>query len=66
LPFSVSTVAELPKRGRGEMDKKTTNGKRKPKFFLTPIAFAHRANGSLSFVRLLTEKQTEVNRLLTE
>jgi hypothetical protein len=44
----------------------TENGKRKPKFFLTPIVFAHRANGNLSFVRLLTEKQTEVNRLLTE
>ncbi len=40
------------------------NGKRKPRrFSLIRSLFAHRANGSLSFVRLLTEVQLEVIRL---
>jgi hypothetical protein len=43
----------------GDMD----NIKRKT-IFLNP--FAHRANESLSFVRLLTKKQTEVIRLQTD
>ncbi len=30
------------------------------------LPFAHRANGSLSFVRLLMKKQTEVIRLQTD
>jgi hypothetical protein len=34
--------------------------------FLIHLTFAHRANGSLSFVRLLTKKQMEVIHLQTE
>ncbi len=35
--------------------------KRKPKqFYLIRLPFAHHTNGNLSFVRLLTKKQTEV------
>ncbi len=38
--------------------------KRKPRrFFLIYLQFAYHANRSLSFVRLLTKKQTEVIRL---
>jgi hypothetical protein len=45
----------------------TKNGKRKPRrFSLIPLQFAHRANRSLSFVRLLTKKPTEVSRLQTD
>jgi hypothetical protein len=41
--------------------------KRKPRLFsLIRLPFAHRANGSLPFVRLLMRKQTEVIRLQTE
>ncbi len=40
---------------------------RKPRrFSLIPLPFAHRKNGSLSFVWLLTKKQTEVIHLLTD
>ncbi len=43
------------------------NRKRKPRrFSLTRLPFAHRTNGRLSFVRLLTKKQTEVMRLQTD
>ncbi len=43
------------------------NGKRKPsRFPLICLLFAHRANGSLSFVRLLTKKETELIRLLMD
>ncbi len=42
-------------------------GKRKPRrFSLVHLLFAHRANGSLLFVRLLTKKQTEAVRLQTD
>ncbi len=34
--------------------------------FLMRIPFAHRTNGSLSFVHVLTKKQTEVIRLQTD
>jgi hypothetical protein len=45
----------------------TGNGKRKPRrFSLIRLPFCHLVNGSLSFVRLLTRKQTEVIRLQTE
>ncbi len=38
-----------------------SNGKREPRqFSLIRSPFAHNANGGLSFVRLLTKKQTEV------
>jgi hypothetical protein len=41
--------------------------KRRPRrFFLIRLPFAHRANGSLLFVRLLTKKPTEVIRLQTD
>jgi hypothetical protein len=41
-----------------------SNGKRKSRsFFPIYFPFAHRTNGSLSFVRLLTKEQTEVFRL---
>jgi hypothetical protein len=51
----------------GDMDMETqSNGKRPRRFFLIRLPFAHRANGSLSFVRLLTKKQKEVIRLLTD
>jgi hypothetical protein len=44
-----------------DMDMETTDGKRKPRrFSLIGLLFAHRANGGLSFVCLLTKKQTEV------
>jgi hypothetical protein len=45
-----------------------SNRKRKPGDFSYSfcLPFAHRANGSLSFVRLFTKKQTEVIRLQTE
>jgi hypothetical protein len=44
----------------------TENEKRKPRLFsLNSLPFAHRANGSLSFVRLFMKKQTEVIRLQT-
>jgi hypothetical protein len=47
-----------------DMDMKTSNGKWKPRqFFLIRLPFTHRANGSLSFVRLLTKKQKKVIRL---
>ncbi len=43
------------------------NGKRKPRrFSLIRLQFARRANGSLSFTRLFTKKQTEVIRLQTD
>jgi hypothetical protein len=43
------------------------NGKRKTRrFSLIRLPFAHLAHGSLSFVRLLTKKQTEVVRLKTD
>jgi hypothetical protein len=43
------------------------NGKRKPRqFSLIRSAFVHHANGSLTFVRLVTKKQTEVIRLQTD
>jgi hypothetical protein len=46
------------------IDFSVLNGKRKPRrFSLIRSLFAHRANGSLSFVRLLTEVQMEVIRL---
>jgi hypothetical protein len=46
------------------MDMETTDGKRKPRrFSLIGLLFAHRANGGLSFVCLLTKKQTEVIHL---
>jgi hypothetical protein len=44
-----------------------SNGKWKPRHFsLIRLPFAHCTNGSLSFVRLLTKKQTEVIRLQTD
>jgi hypothetical protein len=44
-----------------------TNGKQKPRrFSLIYFPFAHRKNGSLSFVRKLANKQTEVIRLQTD
>jgi hypothetical protein len=47
--------------------KNKSNGKRKPRRFpLFRLQFAHHANGSLSFVRLLIKKQTEVIRLQTD
>jgi hypothetical protein len=43
------------------------NGKRKPsRFPFIRLPFAHRANGSLSFVRLSMKKQREVIRLQTD
>jgi hypothetical protein len=46
------------------MPLQTEDGKWKPRCFsLIRLLFAHRTNGSLSFVRLLTKKQTEVIRL---
>jgi hypothetical protein len=56
-------------RRNGNMDMETGkhqsgNGKRKSRrFSLIRVLFAHCANRSLSFVRLLTKKQTEVMRL---
>ncbi len=45
----------------------TENGKREPRqFSLIRLPFAHRANGSLSFVCLLTKKQMEVIHLQTD
>ncbi len=50
----------------GDMDMETwrhqtKNGKRKPRqFSLICFPFAHHVNVSLSFVRLLTKKQTKV------
>jgi hypothetical protein len=45
----------------------TEKGKRKPRrFSLFRLPFAHRVNGSLSFVRLFTKKQTEAIRLQTD
>ncbi len=45
----------------------TENGKQKPRqFFLIRLLFSNSANGSLSFVRLLTKKQTEVISLQTD
>jgi hypothetical protein len=50
---------------RGDMEK--SSGKRKTsRFSLIRLPFAHRAKGSLLFVRLLTKKQTEVIRLQTD
>jgi hypothetical protein len=44
-----------------------SNGKWKTRrFSLISLPFGHRANGSLSFVRLFTMKQTEVIRLQTD
>ncbi len=43
----------------------TENGSRGD-FPLLRLPFAHHANGSLSFVRLLTKKQTELFRLQTD
>jgi hypothetical protein len=46
---------------------KHQNGKPMPRqFFLILLPFAHRENGSLSFVCLLTKKQTEVILLQTD
>ncbi len=43
------------------------NGKQKPRHFsLIRVPFAHRKNRSLSIVRLLTKKQTEIIRLPTD
>jgi hypothetical protein len=40
------------------------NGKQKPRrFSLIRLPFSHHANGSLSFLRLLTKEQREVIRL---
>jgi hypothetical protein len=55
----------------GDMDRdtETSNEKRKWKprrFSLILFSFAHRGNGSLSFIRLLTQKQKEVIRLRTD
>ncbi len=56
---------ETWRHGHGYME--TSNGKGKPrKFSLILLPFSHRANGSLSFVSLLTKKQTEVIRLQTD
>jgi hypothetical protein len=44
-----------------------SNGKRKPRrFSLIRLPFANCANASLSFVCLLTKKQTEFVRLQTD
>jgi hypothetical protein len=51
------------------MDTETSNGKWKMEaeaIFLIRLLFVHRANGSLSFVRLSTKKQAEVIRLQTD
>jgi hypothetical protein len=41
-----------------------SSGERKPRrFSIIRLLFAHRENGSLSFVHLLTKKQTEVIHL---
>jgi hypothetical protein len=46
---------------------KTQNKKQKPRrFSLICFPLAHRENGSLSFVRLLTKKETEVSPLAHE
>ncbi len=48
-------------------DMETSNGKRKlSRFSLICLQFAHRVNGSLSFVWLLKKEQTEVIRLQTD
>jgi hypothetical protein len=57
---------ELKYRG-SEVLRKKSNGKRKTEvqvIFLNP--FAHLANESLSFVRVLMKKQMEVIRLKTD
>jgi hypothetical protein len=51
----------------GDKDMETSKGKRKRKpgrFPLICVPFAHRANGNLSFVRLLTKKLTKLNGLV--
>jgi hypothetical protein len=46
---------------------KKLNGKRKPsRFSLIRLPFVHRTNGSLSFVRWLMKKQTELILLQTD
>ncbi len=46
---------------------KTETENRKPRPFpLIRLSFAHCTNGSVSFVRLFTKKQTAVIRLQTE
>jgi hypothetical protein len=51
----------------GQGDVGTSNGKQKPRrFSVIRLLFAHRANGSLPFIHLLTKKQTEVIHLQTD
>jgi hypothetical protein len=71
VPFSICGIQESWKYGVVDMDggtwMETSNGKRKPpRFSLIRLLFAHHASGSLSFVCLLTKKQTEVIRLQTD
>jgi hypothetical protein len=52
-----------------DMDMETSNGKCEREaqaIFLIRLLFVQRANGSLSFVRLLAKKQAEVIRLQTD
>jgi hypothetical protein len=46
-------------------EKKSNEKQKNRRFSLIRLSFAHLANGSLLFVRLLT-KQTEVDRLQTD
>jgi hypothetical protein len=63
LPFSISSVFCLRSSGNVE----TSNGKREARqFSLIRLTFAPHANGSLSIVRLLMKKETEVDRLQTD
>jgi hypothetical protein len=55
------------RHGHRDMELNKLNEKRKPKWLSwVRLLFAHRANGSLSFVRLLTKQQTEVIHLQTD
>jgi hypothetical protein len=48
--------------GDMELIYQTKNGKQKPMpFSFICLVFAHRANGSLSFINFLTKKQTELS-----
>jgi hypothetical protein len=51
----------------GHKDMETSNRKQKSKgFSLSCLPFVHHANGSLSFVCLLTNKQTKIICLQTD
>jgi hypothetical protein len=56
----------LSKLRSAKKEREKSRGAKTQAIFLASFTFAHHANGSFSFVRLLTKKQTEVIRFLTD